>query len=181
MTFEYLKSMSGGMDKNAVLTDMMLAYGEDVWNYAFFLSRNRTLADDVTQDVFVRVYERLYTFRGEASVKTWLLAITRNLVRDHWRSSWIRRVIPFGILQLEGQGPSAESQAIDALVEEEVWNTVLGLPFKLREVLLLHAHHQLSYAEIAKLLNVSEGTVKSRLSRARAKVSRQLGKEGRKA
>ncbi len=70
---------------------------------------------------------------------------------------------------------------IGLLAEEEVWNTVLGLPHKLREVLLLHAHHQLSYAEIAKLLNVSEGTVKSRLSRARAKVSQQLGEEGRKA
>ncbi len=94
MAFEYLKSMSGGLDKNAALSDIMLTYGEDVWNYAFFLSKNRTLADDVTQDVFVRVYERLYTFRGEASIKTWLLAITRNLVRDHWRSAWIRRVIP---------------------------------------------------------------------------------------
>ncbi|KEQ23781.1 RNA polymerase sigma factor [Paenibacillus tyrfis] len=181
MAFEYLKSMSGGLDKNAALSDIMLAYGEDVWNYAFFLSKNRTLADDVTQDVFVRVYERLYTFRGEASIKTWLLAITRNLVRDHWRSAWIRRVIPFGILRQEGQEPSAESQVIGLLAEEEVWNTVLGLPYKLREVLLLHAHHQLSYAEIAKLLNVSEGTVKSRLSRARAKVSQQLGEEGRKA
>ncbi|MDQ1910568.1 RNA polymerase sigma factor [Paenibacillus sp. GD4] len=174
MAFEYLKSLSSGMDKSAILQELMAAYGEDVWNYAFFLTRKPELADDITQDVFVKVFERIYTFRGEASVKTWLLTITRNLVRDHWRSAWFRRVIPFGVLQREETMASAESQAIGSLVTEQVWQVVLGLPAKLREVLLLHAHHGLSYAEIARLLSVSEGTVKSRLYRARAKVSEQL-------
>ena len=90
------------------------------------------------------------------------------------RSAWFRRVIPFGVLQREETIASAESQAIGSLVTEQVWQVVLGLPAKLREVLLLHAHHGLSYAEIARLLSVSEGTVKSRLYRARAKVSEQL-------
>ncbi|MGG1600639.1 sigma-70 family RNA polymerase sigma factor [Paenibacillus naphthalenovorans] len=177
MAFEYLKTLTGGLDKNAILSEMMLAHGEDVWNYAFFLTRQTVLADDITQDVFVKVYERLYTFRGEASVKTWLLAITRNLVHDHWRSAWFRRVVPFGVLRREGHGPSAEAQALSSLVNEELWEAVLSLPCKLREVLLLHAHHHLTYAEIARLLGVSEGTVKSRLFRARAKVSELLKEE----
>ncbi|MFD0675938.1 MULTISPECIES: RNA polymerase sigma factor [unclassified Paenibacillus] len=179
MAFEYLKSISEGMDKNAVLEELMLAYGEDVWNYAFFLTRRSELADDITQDVFIKVYERLYSFRGEASVKTWLLTITRNLVRDHWRSAWFRRVIPFGQPVREESTPSAETEVMSQLVSEEVWLVVLALPRKLREVLLLHAHHQLSYIEIARLLSLSEGTIKSRLHRARVKVSKLLNKEGR--
>jgi len=179
VAFEYLKSLSGGMDKNVILEDIMLAYGDDVWNYAFFMTRNKELADDITQEVFVRVYERLYSYRGEASVKTWLLTITRNMVKDHWRSSWIRRVIPFGLQTREGSSPSAETEAMGLMVEEEVWQIVLELPRKLREVLLLHAHHQLTHAEIAGLLSLSEGTVKSRLYRARAKVSGLLNKEGK--
>jgi RNA polymerase sigma-70 factor, ECF subfamily len=183
VAFEYLKSLSGGMDRNAILQELMTVHGEDVWNYAFFLTRKTELADDITQDVFVKVYERMFTFRGEASVKTWLLTITRNLVKDHWRSAWIRRVIPFARLQREDTTSSAESEAISSLVSEELWQVVLSLPAKLREVLLLHAHHGLGYGEIARLLSVSEGTVKSRLFRARAKVSERLhqaeGGEGR--
>jgi RNA polymerase sigma-70 factor (ECF subfamily) len=175
VAFEYLKSLSSGMDKNAILEDLMLAYGEDVWNYAFFLTKQTELSDDITQDVFVRVYERLYSYRGEASVKTWMLTITRNLVRDHWRSAWFRRVIPFGSPPVrEESAPSAEAEAFNRLVTEEVWQVVLALPVKLREVLLLHAHHQLTHSEIARLLSLSEGTVKSRLHRARMKVGKLL-------
>ncbi|WP_036745970.1 RNA polymerase sigma factor [Paenibacillus sp. UNC451MF] len=179
VAFEYLKSLSGGMDKNIILEEIMLAHGEDVWNYAFFMTRKKELADDITQEVFVKVYERLYSFRGEASVKTWLLTITRNMVKDHWRSAWIRKVIPFGLQTKDSSSPSAEAEALSMLVEEEVWQVVLELPRKLREVLLLHAHHQLTHTEIAGLLSLSEGTVKSRLFRARAKVSGLLNKEGK--
>jgi RNA polymerase sigma-70 factor (ECF subfamily) len=179
VAFEYLKSISGGLDKNAVLEELMLAYGDEVWNYVFFLTRRADLADDLTQDVFVKVYERLYSFRGEAAVKTWLLTIARNTVKDYWRSAWFRRVIPFGQPVREDSTPSAEYEVFNQLVTEEVWQVVLALPRKLREVLLLHAHHQLTYIEIARLLSLSEGTVKSRLYRARAKVSKLLAKEGR--
>ncbi|SDE07638.1 RNA polymerase sigma-70 factor, ECF subfamily [Paenibacillus sp. UNCCL117] len=179
MAFEYLKSLASGMDKNEILSELMQAYGDDVWNYAYFLTRKATMADDIAQDVFVKVYERMFTFRGEASVRTWLLTITRNTVRDQWRSAWFRRVIPFSAPRHEGAAASAEAQAIEFLEEEAIWTTVLQLPAKLREVLLLHAHHQLSYRDIAGMLGISEGTVKSRLSRARAKVSQQLAAEGR--
>lgn len=178
MAFEYLKSLSGGMDKNAILEELMLAYGDDVWNYAFFMTRKKELADDMAQEVFVKVYERLYSFRGEATVKTWLLTITRNHVKDYWRSAWIRKVIPFGLQQRSDGGLSAETEVLNRLVEEEVWQVVLELPAKLREVLLLHAHHQLTHAEIARVLSLSEGTVKSRLYRARSKASQLLNKEG---
>lgn len=98
------------MDKNVILEDLMVAYGEDVWNYAFFLTRQSELSDDITQDVFVRVYERLFSYRGEASVKTWLLTITRNLVRDHWRSAWFRKVMPFGTPLAKGESAPQRKQ-----------------------------------------------------------------------
>lgn len=155
----------------------MDAYGADVWNYAFFLTRKADLADDIAQEVFVRVYERLYSFRGEAAMKTWLLTIARNLVRDHWRSAWFRRVVPFAAPQRKEQTLSAESEAFSRFASDDIWRAVLSLSVKYRETLLLHAHYDMSYAEIAALLKVSEGTVKSRLSRARAKVSELLGGE----
>jgi RNA polymerase sigma-70 factor (ECF subfamily) len=110
-----------------------------------------------------------------------MLTITRNLVKDHWRSAWFRKVITFGSPPVrEGNASSAESEALNRLVTEEVWQVVLALPIKLREVLLLHAHHQLTYSEIAKLLSISEGTVKSRLYRARIKVAKLMELEATK-
>ncbi|MWC30298.1 RNA polymerase sigma factor [Paenibacillus sp. MMS18-CY102] len=180
MSFEYLKHVTDGLDRDAVLDDLMKAYGRDVWNYALFLTRNRELADDIAQDVFVKVYERLYSYRGESSIKTWLLAITRNTARDAMRSSWLRRVMLLpGKLISSDEHPSAEREALQRELVHDIWSIVLHLPAKLREVLLLHAHHGLGMKEMAALLGLSEGTVKSRLFRARAQASRMLDKQNR--
>lgn len=177
MQFDYLKAAVSGVDRNAVLEELMESFGKDVWNYAYFLTGRAELAEDIAQDVFVKVYERIYTFRGQASVKTWLLAITRNAARDALRSSWLRRVVLSSRAIPQTASRSAEQEAIDGLVTERLWIDVMRLPRKLRETLLLHAHHGLPHKEIANLLGVSEGTVKSRLHRARAAVSRMLSGE----
>ncbi|AJY77502.1 hypothetical protein VN24_04605 [Paenibacillus beijingensis] len=169
--------MTDGLDRGAVLNELMTAYGTDVWNYAFFLTRRRELADDISQDVFVKVYNRLYTFRGQSSVKTWLLSITRNTARDALRSAWLRRVKLVAYWREKDAGPSAEREALSQQMTGEIWSVVMSLSDKLREVLLLHAHYGLKQEEIAELLGISAGTVKSRLHRARAAVSRKLGNE----
>lgn len=71
--------------------------------------------------------------------------------------------------------PSAEAVWFGREEQRTVWQTVMALPCKQREVLLLYAHHKLSIREIAELLHLSEGTVKSRLHRARAAMNRRLG------
>ncbi|UUZ81614.1 hypothetical protein LJK88_44540 [Paenibacillus sp. P26] len=69
--FEYLKYLSESSDKKAILEELMTAYGKDVWNYAYSITRKWDQADDITQEVFIKVYRNLYTFRSESSVKTW--------------------------------------------------------------------------------------------------------------
>ena len=75
--------------------------------------------------------------------------------------------------------PSAESEALDLLITSELWKQVLELPVKLREVIILYAHHQLKIKEIAELLGVSEGTVKSRMFKARMKLMQRAEGEGK--
>src|SRR5689334_5098566 len=100
----------------------MQAYGKDVWNFAFFMTHRRELADDISQEVFIKVFEHLYNFRGQSSVKTWLLAITRNTARDVLRSAWIRRVTLMpSRYEAEQTHPSAERETIDKLMTEQVW------------------------------------------------------------
>lgn len=155
---------------------LMLEYGQDVWNYAYLMTASPTMADDVSQDVFLRVYRHIGTYRGESSIKTWLLAITRNIALNYRRSAFMRKVVLADRLFMFGAAPSAEEMALDQMQADEIWAVVMQLPLKFREVLLLDAKYGFTQKEIAKLLALSEGTVKSRLSRARRKVSAVLEK-----
>jgi RNA polymerase sigma-70 factor (ECF subfamily) len=165
--FGFLGAISAGLNKEQVLTDLMSEYGKDVWKYALFLTLDPNLADDIMQEVFIKVYEKMYSFRGQAAVKTWLFTITRNVARDHWKSAWSRKIILFGSRPSRVILPSAEQEVLSQLQEQDIWRYVLELPTKLREILLLHIHHELSLTDLAAILHISEGTVKSRLHRAR--------------
>ncbi|MDF2724343.1 MAG: polymerase sigma-70 factor [Paenibacillus sp.] len=168
--FEYLQYISETTDRKAILRDLMTTHGDDVWNYAFSICRKPELADDITQDVFLKVYRRLTSFRGESSVKTWLLTITRNTALDYKRSAFWRKVTLFDRITTTGSSQSAEHEALEHLAINNIWSQVLQLPPKYREVLILFAHHQLSMKEIAEVLDISVGTVKSRLHHARLNI-----------
>ncbi|MEK8130938.1 sigma-70 family RNA polymerase sigma factor [Paenibacillus filicis] len=175
VNFDYLKYLSDSTDKKAILHELMTAYGKDVWNYAYSITRKWDQADDITQEVFIKVYRNLYTFRCESSVKTWLLAITRNMTLDYRKSAFLRKVTlvdAFAAREEQAAATSAEHEVMARMTLNEMWDLVLKLPVKYREVLILFAHHQLSMKEIADVLGVSEGTVKSRLFHARSKISR---------
>jgi RNA polymerase sigma-70 factor (ECF subfamily) len=169
--FDYLKYLSSGYDKNKILHDLMVEFGQDVWNYAFSLTRYRHLADDIRQDAFVKAFNKLDTFRGESSPKAWLLSITRNLAIDYRRSAFLRKVTLVDYIKERGSYASAEQEFFENLAVSDAWKAVLSLPIKHREVIVLYVHHQLSILEIAALLKISESAVKVRLHRARIKVN----------
>lgn len=177
--FEYLKYITETADTRAILRELMETYGNDVWNYAFSLSRSTDQADDITQEVFLKVYRKLGTFRGDSSVKTWLLAITRHTACDMKRRSFWNKIKDFDVFQTGVSQPSAEQEAIEKLAVSDIWKQVIALPVKYREVLILFAHYQLSMKEMADILNLSEGTVKSRLFHARAKLLKIKERESR--
>ncbi|GAA3403092.1 RNA polymerase sigma factor [Paenibacillus hodogayensis] len=172
MDDQYLRHIVQSGDPETLLADLMRMYGDDVWNYARFLTGRPDAAEDIAQDVFWKAYRSLPSFRGECPVKNWLLGITRRTSLNYLRSSFVRRVTLIGLLAPKGAVPSAEQEAMERQSVNEIWLAVLALPGKYREVLILEAHYGLTYREMAELLGVSEGTVKSRLHRARAKAER---------
>jgi RNA polymerase sigma factor (sigma-70 family) len=177
--FEYLKYMCESADRKTVLHDLMTAYGKDVWNFAYGMTRKWDQADDITQEVFIKAYRNLHTFRSESSIKTWLLSITRNTVLDYRKSAFVRKVTLVDSFTDRAQSRSAEQEVIESLAVNEMWKKVLALPVKYRETVILFAHYQMSMKEIAELLGVSEGTVKSRLFHARKKLARLKEGENR--
>ncbi|RIE01672.1 RNA polymerase sigma factor [Cohnella faecalis] len=166
--------MTEGMDKRAIFDELMMTYGKDVWNYAYFMTKRRDLADDIVQDVFLKVYGHMDIFHGGTSVKSWLLTITRNTALDYLKTAWIRRVQLFPDRFRTETHLSAENEWFGNEEKRRIWKLVLELPRKQREVLLLATHYQMPMKEISDLLGLSEGTVKSRLYRARQAVGKQL-------
>ncbi|WP_378120721.1 RNA polymerase sigma factor [Cohnella sp. GCM10012308] len=156
---------------------LMHEYGQEVWNYAYSIVKNQSMAEDITQDVFLQVFRHVVSFRNESSMKTWLLKITRNISYNYRKSAFIRKVFLVGNVSLKESSRSAEQTYLDHEAANEVWTAVLKLPVKSREILILHAKYQLSIPEIAQLLDISEGAVRSRLFAARKKMNVRLGED----
>lgn len=144
-------------------------------------------AEDLTQDVLVKVSQALETFRGEATVSTWIYRIATNAATDHLRKP--SSVLPTRIVSfqadddtLSGQGDRVDEQStpfLDAqLIRKEMSDCIRGLvdglPEDYRTVLVLSELEELTNAEIAEVLQVSLETVKIRLHRARAKLKKEM-------
>ncbi len=175
MTHDYLKYLAE-MDP-LTLDNLMEQYGQEVWNFAYLITKNRTTSDDITQDVFLQAYRHVASFRGESSVKTWLLKITRNISFNYRHSAFFRKVMLVDRVIPKEFSDSAEETFLDQEAANHIWRHVFRLPVKFREVIVLQAKCQLSLGEIALILKIPEGTVKSRLYAARKRMSTLLTKE----
>ncbi|CAM3637591.1 RNA polymerase sigma factor [Marinicrinis lubricantis] len=162
------------------LRRLMETYGEDVWNYAYVITRNTHTADDVAQEVFIKAYRSFAGFRGEASIKTWLLKIARNTALSYRMKPFLRKVLLFGDRMPDGvsplstsdqRAPSAEAEYMERESADQLWRQVLKLPTKFRDPLVLSAHYGLSMEEISAVTGASLGTVKSRIHRAKKKIA----------
>ena len=138
-------------------------------------------AQDLTQEVFLRVFRSLKSFRaGEGSFTVWLSRLSRNLLIDHYRRTKLDRATD----SIEEQLPMLEEKTAmisrtDGLVagreaSELLQAALQKLSPELRETVILRDLEELEYREIAQVLNVPEGTVKSRLNRGRAELARVL-------
>ncbi|WP_027088235.1 RNA polymerase sigma factor [Cohnella panacarvi] len=172
MGLEYLKHVSAV--EAVTLDELMDEYGDDVLNYAYAITKDRELAKDVAQETFIKAHYKIDSYRGQSSLKTWLFAIARNLALNYLSSSYIRRVLSFASVKPRQTAMSAEAAYIGKQSADDIWRIVMSLPDKLREALVLDLRHELSVQEMSGLLRIPEGTVKSRLHRARQKVEAQL-------
>ncbi|NLO09308.1 MAG: sigma-70 family RNA polymerase sigma factor [Clostridiales bacterium] len=153
-------------------------YGNDVLRTAYMYVKDIHTAEDIFQEVFIKVNQKLSTFEGNSSIKTWIIRITINACKDYLKSAYKRRVVPMMEYQedaivSESDYEEVEKQDTNHLIKE----TVLSLPAKYRDVVLCVYFQEMTIAEAAQTLNIAEGTAKSRLSRARQKLKDML--EGR--
>jgi RNA polymerase sigma-70 factor (ECF subfamily) len=150
-----------------------------VFNVAYKFVGKHDEAEDLTQDIFLKIFKALNTFDRRANFQTWIVSISRNLCIDHYRSvrkerQTIAREVDANDLQPASteRGPyaAAEHQDLRAMLRQALH----GLPVTLRTAVVLRDLQELSYQEIADRLQLPEGTVKSRINRGRLELGRQL-------
>ena len=145
-------------------------YATDVLRVSYYYLGNREMAEDVTQDVFVKLLTNQPALE-EGREKAWLLKVALNRCRDLWRSAWIKKVVlgqpGFECFPAPDEiGQIADQYALSAAVNR--------LKPEFKEVVLLFYYQGFSVTEIADMLQIAEGTVSSRLSRAREKLQNEL-------
>ncbi len=150
-----------------------------VFNVAYKFVGRHDEAEDLTQDIFLKIFKALRTFDRRANFQTWIISISRNLCIDHYRSvrkerQTIARDVDSNDLQPASRerGPYAAAEHQDL---RELLRVSLGkLPPTLRTAVVLRDLQELSYQEIADRLGLPEGTVKSRINRGRLELGRQV-------
>jgi RNA polymerase sigma-70 factor, ECF subfamily len=156
---------------------ILRAYETPIFNYVLRLVGDRSLAEDLTQEVFLRVYQGLPRFSLRSKFTTWLFQVTKNRVLDELRAMERR---PRAVIDIEDvpplevlDAPFERLEAIDA-----VWRAIEGLTVDLKMALLLRDIVGLSYTEIADSLEITLATVKWRIFKAREEVQAALEREG---
>ena len=156
-----------------------------IFNICYRFTGNGTEAEDLSQEVFLRVYKTLASYRSaHGGFATWMTSVTRNLLIDHYRRTKRDRVTD----SLEDAMPVVENkesvarrpdqQVLLGELSSQVQTALTKLSPELREAVILRDLQQLEYSEIRQVLDVPEGTVKSRINRGRIELARVLQQMG---
>lgn len=148
--------------------ELVRRYQNMVYNLCYRLVGRTDEAEDLTQDIFIRLLDKVSSWRGEAKFSTWLYRLAINHCRDHLRKYQPQMVELNDLLRDGGGDPARAAEAGE--LRESIFSALLRLPLDWREVVFLRDVEGFTYQEIAEILRVELGTVKSRLARARSRL-----------
>ncbi|WP_445491255.1 sigma-70 family RNA polymerase sigma factor [Niallia sp. 03133] len=171
-----VESIKNNWSKKEKLDWLMDHYGDQIIRFAYTYVRSEQAAEDIAQDVFLKCYEKMDSFRGDSSYKTWLYKIAVNKCKDYLKS-WSYKNIIFSELIVFFQKstvPSADTEFFLNKEKEEISKKVLSLPVKYREIIILFYYEHMSIVEISTLLALNHNTVKTRFTRAKKMLGKKL-------
>jgi RNA polymerase sigma-70 factor (ECF subfamily) len=167
-----------GQGDESAMAEFYREHGRVVLAHVLLVVGERVLAEEIVQDTMLAVWRGAGSFRGESSVRSWVIAIARRQTRDRLRGHRLRVVDDAFLAEQPGPGPGPEATALDRAELAEVREAIGDLAAPLRELLGLVFGAGLSLPEVAGVLEIPVGTVKSRLTAARTALSRILDEKG---
>src|SRR4051794_30118381 len=151
-------------DKNLLIDEIMNLYGQEILQLTYSYVNNKAIAEDLTQDIFVKCYKNIHTYSGKSKLRTWLWRIAINHCKDFHRSWYTRNVVIAGE-ELSSNGTNrelVEQTVIQKEEDDELITAIMTLPIKYREVIYLFYYEELPLKEIAVVTDTGVNTVKTR-------------------
>lgn len=168
------------LNKDELLEKMMIDYGNDVMYLAYSYVKDRSIAEDLAQEVFISAYTHLDGFQWESTIKTWLYRITVNRCKDYLKSWNYRSTVLSNVFDLTIGSRDKEADAIVIEKDEKakLADLIFSLPLKYREVIYLFYFEDISLNDLSQLLNLNINTLKSRMKRAKQLLKKEIMKGG---
>ena len=153
-----------------------------IWRICWHYTGNREAAEDCGQEAMLRIWRNLENYRGDCALETWIFRIAANCCMDYLRKKKRDRSVSMEPLQEQGfdpadPAPGTEEQAVSADEHRRLREAIGRLPEDQREALVMTQLEKVPYEEAARLLGTTEGTVKSRVNRAKARLREILSEE----
>lgn len=176
---------------NDAILEILHKYGDIVIKTAYMFLKDRLLADDVYQEVFLKVICKYPGFDDPIQEKAWVIKITTNMCKDYVKTAWFRHVSlkdnPKEVIDSKSQSINLDSSQfkmqpeVACIANEDssyIYKVVSDLPFKYKEIIILYYYHEFNTPQISKLLGKAESNIRNRLWRARKIIEKSLSKSG---
>lgn len=156
-------------EREKLIEQLMDQYGQSLLHLTFSYVGKREIAEDLTQEIFVKCYQKLDQYQKKSSLKSWIWRIAINHCKDYLRSWQYKHIVVSEehVKNTPSQEKRVENQVIQRYEDEELVRTVMSLPDTYREVIYLYYFEELPIKEISNLTSVNQNTIKTRLKRAK--------------
>lgn len=156
-------------DTEALIDHLMDEHGQDILQLVFSYVKNKQIAEDLTQEIFIKCYQNLHQYNRKAKLKTWLWRIAANHCKDYLRSWHAKHII---VSDEQAKTSASLKEEVEKSVirkdeDEQLAQAVMNLPDNYREVIHLFYFDELAIKEISSLTGLNSNTIKTRLKRAK--------------
>lgn len=163
--------------EESLLAELIDKHSTRVLRTAYMYVHDRQRAEDICQDVFIKLYQTNPAFESDEHEKAWILRVTINKCKDYLKSFWSKRIVLDDTKQQTESSRDTAEIVSDKEEAKQLLDAVMALPESFKTPIILYYYQHLNSAEIAKIMQTPEATVRSRLKRGRAKLEAILRKE----
>ncbi|PEO45112.1 RNA polymerase factor sigma C [Bacillus sp. AFS026049] len=167
---EFVLKWSQIKDDESLLDEMMSLYGQDILQLVYSYVKDAVVAEDLTQEIFIKCYKALPTYNQQSNIRTWLWRIAINHCKDYRKSWYFRKVSTAEEEQEWTSSDNVEEEVIQQDEDRQLAVAVMELPIQYRELIYLHYFQEMKLKEISEITGVKLGTVKTRMRQAKRRL-----------
>ncbi|WHX90607.1 sigma-70 family RNA polymerase sigma factor [Peribacillus simplex] len=157
-------------DDESLLDEIMSLYGQDILQLVYSYVKDAVVAEDLTQEIFIKCYKALPTYNQQSNIRTWLWRIAINHCKDYRKSWYFRKVSTVEEEQEWTSTDNVEEEIIQQDEDRQLADAVMELPIQYRELIYLHYFQEMKLQEISEITGVKLGTVKTRMRQAKRRL-----------